>query len=62
MRIIVLVKQVPDTTEVTVDPDTGTLRREGVPSIVNPFDSYAIEEGVRLKEKLGGEVTVVSMG
>ncbi|MBN1807903.1 MAG: electron transfer flavoprotein subunit beta/FixA family protein [Planctomycetes bacterium] len=62
MRIIVLAKQVPETTEVTVDPETGTLRREGVPAIVNPFDTYAIEEGVRIKERLGGEVTVVSMG
>ena len=62
MRIIVLVKQVPDTTEVTIDPVTNTLRREGVPSIINPFDTYAIEEGVRIKERMGGEVTVVSMG
>lgn len=62
MRIIVLIKQVPDTTEVRVDPDTGTLCREGVPCIVNPFDTYAIEEGVRIKERLGGEVVVISMG
>ena len=62
MRVIVLAKQVPETTEVTIDPVTNTLRREGVPSITNPFDTYAIEEGVRIKERVGGEVTVLSMG
>lgn len=62
MHIVVLMKQVPDTTEVTVDPETGRLQREGVPSIINPFDTYAIEEAVRIKERLGGEVTVISMG
>ncbi len=62
MNIIVCIKQVPDTTEVKINPETGTLIREGVPSIVNPFDMYAIEEGLRLKEQFGGKVTVVSMG
>ena len=62
MNIIVCIKQVPDTTEVKVNPETGTLIREGVPSIVNPFDTYAIEEGLRLKEQFGGKVTVISMG
>jgi electron transfer flavoprotein beta subunit len=62
LNIIVCIKQVPDTTEVKINPETGTLIREGVPSIVNPFDMYAIEEGLRLKEKYGGKVTVVSMG
>jgi len=62
MRIIVCIKQVPDTTAVRIDPDTRTLVREGVPSIINPFDMYAIEEGLRLKEKYGGSVTVLSMG
>ncbi len=62
MNIIVCIKQVPDTTEVKIDPKTNTLIREGVVSIVNPFDSYAIEEGVRLKEKFGGKVTCISMG
>ena len=62
MNIIVCIKQVPDTTEVKINPETGTLIREGVPSIVNPFDMYAIEEGLRLKEKHGGKVTVISMG
>ena len=62
MNIIVCIKQVPDTTEVKINPETGTLIREGVPSIVNPFDTYAIEEGLRLKEEFGGKVTVISMG
>ena len=62
MNIIVCIKQVPDTTEVKINPETGTLIREGVPSIVNPFDTYAIEESLRLKEKFGGKVTVISMG
>ncbi|HTY08998.1 MAG TPA: electron transfer flavoprotein subunit beta/FixA family protein [Candidatus Edwardsbacteria bacterium] len=62
MNIIVCIKQVPDTTDVRIDPATNTLVREGVPSIINPFDMYAIEEGLRLREKLGGKVTVLSMG
>lgn len=62
MHAIVCMKQVPDTTEVKIDPERGTLIREGVPSIVNPFDTYAIEEALQLKEKFGGKVTVISMG
>jgi len=62
MRIAVLVKQVPESTDVQVDPETGTLRREGVAAVMNPFDTYALEEAVRIKEKLGGEVVAVSMG
>lgn len=62
MNIIVCIKQVPDTTEIRINPETNTLVREGVESIINPFDLYAIEEGVRLKEKHGGNVTVISMG
>ena len=62
MKIMVCIKQVPDTTEVKIDPKTNTLVRQGVPSIVNPFDKNAIEAGLRLKEKYGGRVTVVSMG
>ena len=55
--------QVPDTTEVEIDSETGTLKREGVDSILNPFDAYAIEEAVRIKERLGdGEVIAISMG
>lgn len=62
MNIIVCIKQVPDTTQVKIDPQTNTLIREGVQSIINPFDTYAIEEAVRLKEKYDGKVTVVTMG
>ena len=62
MKIIVCVKQVPDTTEIKIDPVKNTLIRDGVPSIVNPFDAYALEQAVQLKEKVGGTVTVVTMG
>jgi electron transfer flavoprotein beta subunit len=63
MRIIVCVKQVPDTTEVKIDPETNTLIREGVPSILNPYDQFAVEEAVRLRDANGeGQVTVMSMG
>ena len=62
MNIVVCIKQVPDTTDVKIDPKTGTLIREGVPSIINPDDRHAIEEGLRLKEKHGGRVVVLSMG
>jgi len=62
MNIIVCIKQVPNTTDVKINPETNTLIREGVESIINPFDTYAIEEGIRLKEKMGGKVTVISMG
>ncbi len=62
MDIIVCIKQVPDTNDVKIDPVTNTLIREGVASIVNPFDENAIEEAVRLKELHGGKVTVITMG
>ena len=62
MHCVVCMKQVPDTSEVRVDPKTNTLVREGVPSIINPFDIHAIEEALRLKDKFGGKVTVVTMG
>ena len=62
MHFVVCIKQVPDTTDVKIDPETNTLMREGVESIINPFDMYAIEEALRLKEKLGGTVTALSMG
>ncbi|MDR2426601.1 MAG: electron transfer flavoprotein subunit beta/FixA family protein [Endomicrobium sp.] len=62
MNIIVCIKQVPNTTNVQIDAETGRLKREGVESIINPFDEYAIEEGVRLKERIGGKVIVVTMG
>jgi electron transfer flavoprotein beta subunit len=62
MHIIVLVKQVPDTAEVKINRETNTLIRDGVPSIINPYDRYAIEEALRLREKHGGKVTAVTMG
>ncbi len=62
MNIIVCLKQVPGTTDVRIDPETNTLRRQGIKNIVNPFDAYALEEGIRLKERYGGKVIAVSMG
>jgi electron transfer flavoprotein beta subunit len=62
MYIVVCVKQVPDTTQVRIDPETNTLRREGVPFIVNPFDTHAIEESLRLKDQFGFRVAAISMG
>lgn len=62
MNIIVCIKQVPETTEVRINHETNTLIREGVKSIINPFDMYAIEEAMRLKEKFGGKATVITMG
>ncbi len=62
MNIIVLVKQVPDTSEVKINRETNTLIRDGVPSIINPFDMFAIEEALRLREQHGGKVTAVTMG
>ena len=62
MNIIVLIKQVPATTDVKIDEKTGTLKREGVEAQVNPFDMYAVEEAVRLKEKYTGKVSVLTMG
>jgi len=63
MKIVVCIKQVPDTTNVKIDPETNTLIREGVESIINPFDMYALEESLRIKERVGGaEVIVISMG
>jgi len=62
MDIVVCIKQVPEITEVKIDPETRTLIRNGVPSIVNPFDEIAVEEAVRIKERVGATVTVVTMG
>jgi electron transfer flavoprotein beta subunit len=62
MNIIVCLKQVPGTTEVKIDPVTNSLIRQGIPNIINPFDTYALEEAVRIKEKHGGKVTVLTMG
>ncbi len=60
-KVVVLVKQVPDTTDVKIDPVTNTLKREGVESVINPFDMYAIEEALRVKERLDEEVSVVAL-
>jgi len=62
LNIVVCIKQVPDTTNVKINPETNTLIREGVESIINPFDMYAIEESLRVKEKMEGTVTILSMG
>jgi len=60
--IIVCIKQVPDTAEVRINPETGTLIREGIPSIINPYDMHALEAGLQIKEKERGRVTVLTMG
>ncbi|MEC4676958.1 MAG: electron transfer flavoprotein subunit beta/FixA family protein [Nitrospirota bacterium] len=62
MKTIVCIKQVPDTAEVRINPETNTLMRDGVPSIINPYDMHAIEAGLYIKEKTGGSVTVLTMG
>lgn len=63
MHAVVAIKQVPDTSNVRIDPETGTLIREGVPAIVNPYDLHAVEAAVQLKERVGGgQVTVITMG
>lgn len=62
MNIVVCIKQVPDTTEVRLDPKTNTLIRDGVPSIINPDDKAGLEAAIRLKDEMGAHVTVVSMG
>lgn len=62
MNIVVCLKQVPDTTAVKIDPKTGTLIRDGVPSIINPEDKHALEAALQLKENHGAKVTVLSMG
>jgi electron transfer flavoprotein beta subunit len=62
MHIVVCVKQVPDTANVRINPETNTLIREGVESIMNPFDEYALEEALKLKDDHGARVTVIAMG
>ena len=62
LRIVVCIKQVPDTTQVRIDPETNTLVREGIPAIINPFDLHAIEAAVQLKERYGGTCAMVCMG
>ena len=62
MKIVVCIKQVPDTAEVKLDPKTGTLIRDGVPSIINHDDKAGLETALRLRDQVGGTVTVVCMG
>lgn len=62
MQIIIPIKQVPETSNVKMDEETGTMVREGVESIINPLDLYAIEVGIQLKEEHGGKITVITMG
>lgn len=62
MRIVVCIKQVPDTTEVKIDPVKGTIIRDGVPSIMNPDDKGGLEEALKLKDLYGAEVIVITMG
>jgi electron transfer flavoprotein beta subunit len=62
MNIVVCIKQVPDTKNVRIDPETKTLKREGVESIINPYDMYAVEAALRLRDQFGGKVTALTMG
>ena len=62
MNVIVCLKQVPDSKNIKIDPDTNTLQRQGVESIVNPFDLYALEAALRIKDEFHGNVSVISMG
>jgi electron transfer flavoprotein beta subunit len=62
VNIVVCIKQVPDTADIRINPETNTLMREGVPSIINPFDLNALEAGIRIREQTGGKVTVLTMG
>jgi electron transfer flavoprotein beta subunit len=62
MHIVVCIKQVPDSAQIRVHPVTNTIMRQGVPTIINPYDLFAIEEALSLRDKLGGEVTVLTMG
>jgi electron transfer flavoprotein beta subunit len=62
VNIVVCIKQVPGTTKVNINPETGTLIRDSAEAIINPFDEFAIEEALRIKEKVGGTVKVITMG
>jgi electron transfer flavoprotein beta subunit len=62
MHIVVCIKQVPDSAQIRVHPVTNTIMRQGVPTIINPYDLFALEEALRQRDKLGGEVTVLTMG
>jgi electron transfer flavoprotein beta subunit len=62
MHIVVCIKQVPDSAQIRVHPVTNTIMRQGVPTIINPYDLFALEEALRLRDRFGGEVTVLTMG
>lgn len=62
MHIVVCIKQVPDSAQIRVHPVTNTIMRQGVPAIVNPYDLFALEEALRLKDRFGGRVTMLCMG
>ena len=62
MHIVVCIKQVPDSAQIRVHPVTNTIMRQGVPTIINPYDLFALEEALRWRDRLGGEVTVLTMG
>jgi len=62
MHIVVCIKQVPDSAQIRVHPVTNTIMRQGVPTIINPYDLFSLEEALRLRDEYGGEVTVVTMG
>ena len=62
MHIVTCIKQTPATDNVQIDPETGTLKREGMAAAINPFDEYALEEGLRIREKHSGKVILLSMG
>jgi electron transfer flavoprotein beta subunit len=59
---LVSIKQVPDTTNIRIDPETNNLIRQGVPTILNPYDAHAVAAAVEWKRKLGGKVTIITMG
>ncbi len=62
MHFVVCIKQVPDSAQIRVHPVTNTIMRQGVPTIINPYDLFSLEEALRLRDKVGGEVTVLTMG
>ena len=62
MLVVACIKQVPDTTQVEINPETNTLVRDGIPFIINPYDTHAMEEALQLKDRFGVKVTALSMG
>lgn len=62
MHCVVCVKQVPDSSQIRVHPVTNTIMRQGVPTILNPFDAFALEAAMRVRDAFGGKVTVITMG